>query len=117
QFRKPLKKDKSKNLALRYSLSETGLTHLLIPQLVPTSDQHVRLSTVSGTYTRETRDNSLDAHKGIYESFELDMNPSKLGSNFSFAKLLAQTAYYKKIPANIIWANSLRIGLDRKSVV
>src|SRR5437899_3518263 len=55
----------------------------------------------------------LDAHKGIYESFELAFNPIWLGSNVNFAKLLAQTAYYKKIPAGIIWANSVRIGLEQ----
>jgi outer membrane protein assembly factor BamA len=53
----------------------------------------------------------LDAHKGIYESFELALNPAVL-SNFDFGKLLAQTAYYKKIPGNIIWANSIRLGLQ-----
>jgi translocation and assembly module TamA len=55
----------------------------------------------------------LDAHKGIYESFEFAFNPIWLGSNVNFAKILAQTAYYKQIPAGIIWANSLRIGLEQ----
>jgi outer membrane protein assembly factor BamA len=113
QLQKPLNMERTQNLFLRYSLSETGLTHLLIPQLVPPGDQHVRLSTVSATYTRDTRDNPLDAHKGIYESYEADVNPAALGSNFSFARLLTQTAYYHKIPDDIVWANSLRIGVEQ----
>ncbi|MBV8891246.1 MAG: BamA/TamA family outer membrane protein, partial [Acidobacteria bacterium] len=113
QLERPLNRDKSSNLFIRYNFTETGLTNLLIPQLVPNQDRHVRLSTVSPTYIRDTRDSPTDAHKGIYESYEVDLNPSVLGSNVSFARLLGQTAYYKKIPANIVWANSLRIGIEQ----
>lgn len=113
QFQRPLNSDKKQNLFLRYSFSETGLTRLLIPDLVPPSDRHVRLSTVAAQYIRDTRDNVLDAHKGIYESAELDFNPSALGSSVNFGKLTAQSAYYKKIPKNIIWANSLRLGFAK----
>lgn len=113
QLQRPLNPDKTTNIFFRYSLRQTGLTRLLIPDLVPPEDQHVRLSTLSGTYLRDTRDNALDAHKGIYESFQLDFNPKWLGSNFNFAKLLAQSAYYKQVPAGIVWANSLRIGLEK----
>jgi outer membrane protein insertion porin family len=112
QFHRPIDKKKTKNWFFRYNFSETRLTRLLIPELVPASNRHVRLSTFSTTYTRDTRDSVLDAHKGIYQSLELDFNPEAL-SNFQFGRLLAQTSYYKKIPANIIWANSVRLGLER----
>ncbi|MGZ4819703.1 MAG: POTRA domain-containing protein, partial [Terriglobales bacterium] len=112
QFRRPLNKKKTRYWFVKYSLSETGLTHLLIPELVPSSQTHVRLSTFSTTYTNDTRDNVLDAHKGIYQSFEVDINPRVL-SNFQFARFLGQTAYYKKIPGNIVWANSVRLGLEQ----
>ena len=113
QLQRPLNADKTTNLFLRYNFTERGLSNLLIPGLVPVEDRHVRLSTISPTYIRDTRDSVTDAHKGIYESYTLDLNPSVLGSNVSFARLLMQTAYYKKIPANIVWANSLRIGLEQ----
>ena len=112
QLQRSLNPDKTQNLFLRYNFSETGLTRLLIPALVPPEDQHVRLSTVSATYLRDTRDNALDAHKGIYESLQMDVSPSALGSSVDFAKFQGQTAYYQKVPAGIIWANSLRIGLE-----
>jgi outer membrane protein insertion porin family len=113
QFQHALNADRTTNIFIRYIYSQTGLTNLLIPDLVPPSDQHVRLSTVAGSYIRDTRDNVLDAHKGIYESFELDLNPTVLGSNVNFARLTAQTSYYKKIPANVIWANNIRIGMEK----
>ncbi len=113
QLQRALNPDKTQNLFLRYNFSETGLTRLLIPALVPPEDQHVRLSTVSTTYLRDTRDNPLNAHKGIYESLQMDVNPSALGSSVDFAKFQGQAAYYKNIGAGIIWANSLRIGLEK----
>ena len=113
ELQRPLDEKKTRNFFLRYSIKQTGLTHLLIPELVPAQDQHVRLSTLSAIFTRDTRDNTLDAHKGIYESFQGDFNPSVLGSSVNFGRLLAQTAYYKKIPQEIVWANSIRLGLEQ----
>jgi outer membrane protein insertion porin family len=113
QLQRALNPDKTQNFFVRYSYQQTGLTQLLIPELVPPEDQHVRLSSVSTSYVRDTRDNPLDAHKGIYETFTFDLNPTALGSNVDFARILGQTAYYKKIPADIIWANSIRIGLEK----
>src|SRR5262249_26019587 len=106
QLQRPINSTRTQNLQLRYSLSETGLTNLLIPQLVPPSDLHTRLSTVAAVWTRDTRDNPLDAHKGAYDSLEFDLNPSVLGSNTSFGKFLAQAAIYKPI-RGIVWANSI----------
>ncbi len=111
QLQRALNPDKTQNLFLRYSLRQTGLTRLLLPDLISAQDRHVRLSTLSTTYIRDTRDSVLDAHKGIYETAELDMNPSALGSNVNFGRLRAQAAYYKKLFAGIVWANSLRLGL------
>jgi outer membrane protein insertion porin family len=112
QLQRALNREKTSHLFLRYNFRETGITRLLIPGLIPPEDLHVRLSTLSASYIRDTRDNVLDAHKGLYESYEFDLNPHPLGSSVDFAKLLAQTAYYKKIPAGIIWANSVRIGME-----
>lgn len=95
----------------RYSFSKTDLTNIEIPDLVPPQDQHVRLSTFAANFTRDTRDNVLDEHKGVLASVELDFNPEKLGSTASFAELITQGAFYKEKFHHIVWANSLRIGL------
>ncbi len=98
-------------LFLRYSYSKTDLTRIEIPALVLPQDQHVRLSTLSVNVTRDTRDNALDEHKGVLQSIELNFNTTKLGSTVDYAKLTAQAADYKEIFHNIVWANSIRIGL------
>jgi outer membrane protein insertion porin family len=111
QLQRPINSSRTQSLQLRYSLSETGLTNLLIPQLVPASDLHTRLSTLAAVWLRDTRDNPLDAHKGEYDSLEFDVNPSVLGSNTSFGRFLAQAAIYKPV-RGIVWANSIRLGLE-----
>lgn len=117
QLERPLNPDQTTNLFLRYSFSQTGLTNLLIPALVPVRDRHIRLSTFSATFLRDTRDNALDAHKGILESYELDLNSTALGSSVNFGKLLTQTAYYRSMDwlgeHGVVWANSLRLGLEK----
>lgn len=96
---------------VRYSFSQTDLTRILIQALVPTADQHVRLSGFGANLTRDTRDNILDAHKGVLGSLEVDLNSSKLGSSVDFVKLTSQAAFYKEKFHHIVWADSVRLGL------
>lgn len=113
QFQKFLDADKAKTIFLRYTYSRTILTNLLIPDLVLPQDQNVRLSGVSASFVRDTRDSPLDAHKGIYESLEADLYASALGSNTNFTRFLGQVAYFHKIfGTSAVWANSIRLGLD-----
>jgi len=113
QLQKPINAKKTQTLSLRYTLTQTGLTGLVIPELVPKEDLHTRLSTLAAVWTHDTRDNPLDAHTGMYDSVELDVNPAFIGSNVNFGKLLAQAAAYKKVSGGIVWANSLRVGFLR----
>ena len=111
QFQRPLDQFNHKILFFRYSFSKTDLTRVVIPDLVPAEDQHIRLSTLSANFTRDTRDNPLDEHKGVLQSLEVNFSSSKLGSNADFARLTGQAAFFKQGFHNIVWANSIRIGL------
>lgn len=113
QLQKPLNAKKTTNLFLRYNFQLTRISNLLIPDLVPPNQLNVHLSTLSASWIRDTRDNVLDAHRGVYQSVQLSVNPAWLGSNFSFAQFLGQAASYKNIGNGIIWANSVRLGLEQ----
>lgn len=114
QFQRYLDAKRSKTVFIRYSFSRTSLTNFLVPELVLPEDRNVRLSTIAGSYSRDTRDNVLDAHRGIYQSFEIDLNPSALGSNTNFSRFLGQVAYYKPVfGKSTVWANSIRLGLEQ----
>jgi outer membrane protein insertion porin family len=101
----------NKTLALRYDFRKTSLTNLLIPDLVAPEDRNLHFSTLAAAYSFDTRDNPLDAKKGMYQTVDFDMNLHAIGSSVTFARLRAQVARYKDLHAGIVWANSIRIGL------
>jgi outer membrane protein insertion porin family len=110
QMQTTMGKDGKNTLFTKYSYSKTDLTRVLLAQLVPPQDQHIKLSAVSANFTRDTRDNPMDEHRGVLDTIEYDLNSSKLGSNVDFSKLTAQAAYYKQAFHNVVWAESVRIG-------
>lgn len=113
QLERALNAKKTTHLFLRYNFQLTRISNLLIPDLVPPDQLNVHLSTLSANWVYDTRDNVLDAHRGLYQTYQLSVNPAWLGSNFSFANFVGQTAYYKNIGKGIIWANSIRVGLEQ----
>ena len=96
-------------LQVRYDFNKTNLSHILVPELVLPQDRSVRLSTVSATIIRDTRDKPLDAHHGSFATVNLGITPTAFGSSANFAKLFGQYAYYKPLHS-IIFANSIRLG-------
>ncbi len=102
---------RQKQLILRYSFQRTDLSNLLIPGLVLPQDQHVRLSTFSVEYLRDSRDNPLDAHHGVYQTFDFGVTPTALGSSANFVRFLGQTAFYIPVKPWLVWANNFRLGL------
>jgi outer membrane protein insertion porin family len=111
QFQRALDKKRKTIFFAQYAYSKVDLTRILIQQIVPPQDQHVRLSTLSANITRDTRDNPLDEHKGELYSLEADFNASKLGSSVDFAKFTGQAAIYREKFHHIVWASSIRIGV------
>lgn len=111
EFQRPVDRTQKNMVFFRYSYSNTTLTRVLLAQLVPPQDDHIKLSTLSGNFTRGTRDNPLNEHRGVFDTVEFDFNTSKLGSNVDFAKLTGQAAFYKTAFHHTVWADSIRIGL------
>ena len=83
---------------------------MLVPELVLPADRNVRLSYVSSTLIRDTRDKPLDAHTGEYQTLDLRIVPSAFGSSADFVRLLSQYAYYKPWH-RMVFANSVRLGI------
>jgi Omp85 superfamily domain len=78
QLEKPLNKDKTRRIQLRYQFRRTIVSNLLIPGLVLPQDQRLRLSTLSTTWIRDTRDNVLDASRGFYQTLDFGITPRVL---------------------------------------
>ena len=112
QLERTLDQAKTTRLQIRYDFNKTRLSELLVPQLVLEQDRNVRLSTVSATLIKDTRDKPLDAHHGAFGTLNLAITPTGLGSSANFAKLYGQYAYYRPI-RGMVWANSLRLGFAK----
>ncbi len=112
QVEKPLNKDKTRRIQLRYRFRRTILSNLLIPGLVLPEDQRLRLSSLSATWIRDTRDKPLDASRGFYQTLDLGITPKALGSSANFARFLGQSSYYKLFGPTV-WANRITLGLAK----
>lgn len=110
QVERVISRKSNTRVQLRYDFNRTGLSHILVPQLVLQRDRSVNLSTVSGTLIRDTRDKPLDAHHGSFGTIDFRLTPTAFGSSADFAKLFMQYAFYKPVHS-IIFANSIRLGL------
>jgi outer membrane protein assembly factor BamA len=111
QIEKTLDAKRTKTLRLRYSFQRTDLSNITIPDLVLPQDQHVRLSSFSAEYVRDTRDHPLDAHHGVYQTASFGVTPTALGSSSDFTRFLGQTAFYLPMRPWLTWANRFRFGL------
>jgi outer membrane protein assembly factor BamA len=111
QIEKTLDAKRTKTLRVRYSFQRTNLSNITIPDLVLPRDQRVRLSTFSAEYIRDTRDQPLDAHHGLYQTASFGVTPTALGSSSNFTRFLGQTAFYLPVRPWLTWANNFRIGL------
>ena len=112
ELEKNLDRAKTTSLHLRYDFRRTVLSQLVVPQLVLPADRSVRLSTLSGTVIRDTRDKPLDPHHGGYQTLDLGITPKILGSNVNFARLIGQYARYEPL-GPVVWANSIRLGMAK----
>jgi outer membrane protein insertion porin family len=113
QLERLIRRKSNTRLQLRYDYNETDLSHILVPELVLPQDRSVRLSTVSGTLIRDTRDKPLDAHQGTFSTVDFGLTPTALGSSANFAKLFGQFAFYKPLHS-VVFANSIRLGLAKE---
>ncbi len=111
QVEKTFKSPKPRTLNFRYTFQRTDLTNILIPGLVLPEDQHVRVSTVSAEYVRDTRDNPLDAHHGMFQTFDVGITPTAFGSSQNFTRLLAQNSVYVPAARWLTWASRLSWGI------
>lgn len=112
QVERVINKAKTSTLQVRYDFNRTILSQLLVPELVLESDRHVRLSYFSSTLIHDTRDKPLDSHSGFYQTVDVRIVPTTLGSSVNFSRMLGQVAYYKPLHF-IVLANSVRLGLAK----
>jgi len=77
------------------------------------SDEKINLGILNFALTRDTRDNIINASRGIFISQSFEYAPEFLASDVSFIRYFGQLFSYKKITDYLIYAFGLRLGLGK----
>ena len=87
-----------------YRLKRTGIVS-------PFATTSVKVAALDLSLVRDTRDNPIDASRGRFWSFSVELSPKRLGSDFDFVKGYAQMFVSRPVGETLTWAQGLRIGL------
>jgi outer membrane protein insertion porin family len=101
-------------LVYRYAFRKVVVSNLnshVLPEEIPLFEQPTLVSEFGATWIRDTRDNPADATKGTFNSADVALADTKLGSSASFLRLFYQNSTYYRIRRNYSFARSIRIGI------
>ena len=74
----------------------------------------VRLSTVSGAVSRDTRDDPLEPQRGTFVAVDATIAGRAIGSEVGFTKAFLQGFLYRRLgKPNLVFAGGARLGLAR----
>lgn len=100
------------SLLFRYAFRKVTLSNLNIPpQEVPLFNQPTLVSEFAVSWFRDSRDNPADANKGSFNTADLSVASTVIGSSASFLRFFAQNSTYHSISRNWSFARSIRIGI------
>lgn len=105
------KLSKANTLLLTYVIRRDAVSNLKIdPLLVPMLSQPSRIGAVGASFIGDRRDDPTDAHRGIYNTADLELAARPLGSGPTFVRLLASSSTYKTFHKNNVFAQRLQFG-------
>jgi outer membrane protein insertion porin family len=100
------------SLLFRYAFRKVTLSNLNVPQEeVPLFYQPTLVSEFSLSWFRDTRDNPADASKGSFNTADVSLSGTAIGSSASFLRVFLQNSTYHKISRNWSFARSIRLGI------
>jgi outer membrane protein insertion porin family len=103
---------KATNLFFRYTWTRDLVdqsTLKINPLLIPTYSQPSKIGMVDMNLVQDRRDNAADAHRGIYNSFDIGIASHPSGGDFNFLRFLGRNSYYKSI-GNVVLASNTEFG-------
>src|SRR5579863_692030 len=105
------KLSKPSTLLYRFSYRRVSTSDLKINlNLIPLLSQPVRVGAFSVNYIQDRRDDPVDAHKGIYNTVDLGVATSILGSQVDFVRGLASNATYHPLGKKLVLAREFTFG-------
>ena len=101
-------------LVYRYVFRKVEISNLnatVAPEEIPLFEQPTRVSEFGFTWFRDTRDNPAEATKGTFNSADVAVASTDIGSSASFVRLFFQNSTYYPIGSHFSFARSIRIGI------
>ena len=99
-------------LLYRYTFRKVIVTHLNIPSdEIPLFNQPTLVSSFGMTWFRDARNNPADPSKGSFNSADVSLADTTIGSSTSFLRFFYQNSTYHPIKRRFSFARSLRFGL------
>jgi len=101
-------------LVYRYVFRKVEVSNLnstVAPEEIPLFEQPTLVSEFGFTAFRDTRDNPAEATKGTFNSADVSVASTKIGSSASFVRLFFQNSTYYPIKGRFSFARSIRIGI------
>jgi outer membrane protein insertion porin family len=105
------KLSKPTTILFRYAYRRVSTNNVVIPALlVPQLLQPVRLGILSANLVQDRRDNSADAHRGLYNTLDVAVTSRVFGSQRSFFRIVGKNATYYPLTKNITFARQTTFG-------
>jgi outer membrane protein assembly complex protein YaeT len=104
---------KATNFFFRYTWRNVQVdasTLKISPELIPIESQPAKVAFISGQVIQDRRDNPTDAHRGFYNSANLDIVSTVFGGNKNFLRFLGRHSYYKSIKSDWVLAFNNQFG-------
>jgi outer membrane protein insertion porin family len=101
-------------LVYRYTFRRVIISNLnatVSPDEIPLFEQPTLVSEFGFTWFRDTRDNPAEATKGTFNSADISVSSTAIGSSASFMRFFYQNSTYYPIKGHFSFARSIRIGI------
>lgn len=98
----------------RYAFRKVGVSNLnttIAPEEIPLFEQPTLVSQFGMTWFRDARDNPADATKGSFNSVDVSIADTGIGSSASFLRFFFQNSTYHPVKRRFSFARSVRIGI------
>ena len=92
---------------------ERNHTFARTPEGQISTDTSVHVSGLNTAFTRDTRDNILNASRGIFFSQSVGYAAKLFGSDINFVRYFGQFNAYARLSDSLVYAFGLRIGLSK----
>lgn len=110
------KLSRANTLQYRYTFRKVNIlgTPLVTPELIPLLSQQVRVGFFSTTFIQDRRDDSLDAHRGIYTTVDVALANSAFGSQTGFVRTIMQNSTYYQLRKGLVLARTTNFGVIQR---